>query len=129
MNKHALTVMIADDDGAMRSLLAMVLKEHGYRDFVYASDGHQAVELIRTGGAAVGLAFLDIDMPGFTGLEVLALARQHRPGCACVIVSAHSAVDNVMAAIRGGAAGFVVKPYSAQRIAEVLGKIEGGSHP
>ncbi|MDM5181216.1 response regulator [Massilia sp. DJPM01] len=123
------TVMIADDEGVMRSLLGMVLKEHGYREFVYAADGRQAVELIRTGGAAIGLAFLDIDMPGFSGLDVLALARERRPGCACVIVSAHSAVENVMAAVRGGAAGFVVKPYSAQRIAEVLDKIERASRP
>ena len=127
MNKDATLVMIADDDGAMRSLLAMVLREHGYRDFVYASDGAQAADLMRTASAALRLAFLDIDMPGASGLEVLALTRQKRPDCACVIVSAHSAVENVLAAVRGGAAGFVVKPYSAQKIADVLLKIERGA--
>lgn len=124
MDKDATQVLIADDDGAMRSLLAMVLREHGYRDVVYASDGAQACGLMRTAGASLRLAFLDIDMPGASGLEVLALARQQRPECACVIVSAHSAVENVMAAVRGGAAGFVVKPYAAQKIADVLLKIE-----
>lgn len=123
VDKNRVTVLIADDESTMRNLLASVLKSFGYRHIVQASNGQQALEFLR-GEALLRLAFLDIDMPGFSGLEVLELARQTRPDCACVMVSGHSAIDNVIAAMSRGAAGFVVKPYTPQKIADVLAKFE-----
>lgn len=123
VDKTRITVLIADDETPMRNLLASVLKSCGYSNIVHASDGQQATDCLR-GDPALRLAFLDIDMPGFNGLEVLELARQSRPDCACVIVSGHSGIDNVIAAMNRGAAGFVVKPYTPQKIADVLAKFE-----
>jgi FixJ family two-component response regulator len=41
-----------------------------------------------------------------------------------VIVSGHSGIDNVISAMNRGAAGFIVKPYTPQKIADVLAKLE-----
>lgn len=124
IDKDKLPILLADDDSNARALLASILKSCGYHRFEHAADGQQAFELLRREVDQIGLAFLDIDMPGYSGIEVMQLAKSVRPGCACVIVSAHSMVDNVLAALKAGACGFVVKPYSASRIVDVLAKFE-----
>lgn len=111
-------VLIADDENLMRQLLASILRSMGYTNITYAADGAQAVQAINENG--IQIAFLDIDMPGFTGLEVLEIAKNSRPDCFLVIVSAHSGLDNVLAALNAGARGFIVKPYNAQKIHDVL---------
>lgn len=111
-------VLIADDEPLMRQLLASILRNMGYQDIRHAADGPQAVEAIQEGG--IHIAFLDIDMPGFTGLEVLEIAKSTRPDCFFVIVSSHSGLENVLAALNSGARGFIVKPYNAQKIHDVL---------
>ncbi|MBY0240980.1 MAG: response regulator [Burkholderiaceae bacterium] len=124
VDKNRITVLIADDEAPMRNLLAAVLKNFGYSNFIHAANGQQAMESLRTADQSLRLAFLDIDMPAFSGLEVLQLARETWPDCAYVIVSAHSAIDNVISAMNRGAAGFVVKPYTPKKIADVLAKFE-----
>ncbi|UOD31060.1 response regulator [Massilia violaceinigra] len=128
-SKHHSTVLIADDERLMRDLLASILKGCGYRHFLFAADGQQALELMRQEGPALGLAFLDIHMPGFSGIELLALAKHCCPACDCVIVSADSAIETVMASLDGGAAGFVVKPYTPKKITDVLSKYTRGTQP
>jgi YesN/AraC family two-component response regulator len=115
---NKISVLIADDEPLMRQLLASILRSMGYANITHAVDGPQAVAAINDDG--VQIAFLDIDMPGFTGLEVLEIARSTRPDCFFVIVSSHSGLDNVLAALNCGARGFIVKPYNAQKIHDVL---------
>jgi YesN/AraC family two-component response regulator len=115
-------VLIADDEPLMRQLLASILRSMGYQNIAYAADGPQAVAAINDDG--IQIAFLDIDMPGFTGLEVLDIAKSTRPDCFFVVVSSHSGLDNVLAALNSGARGFIVKPYNAQKIHDVLLKFK-----
>lgn len=117
-------VLIADDEGEMRNLLASILRSCGYSAIDYASDGEQAAAMLEQQGSAVRLAFLDINMPGLTGIEVMQRVNASRPDCFHVIVSAHSALENVLAALGAGARGFVVKPYNMRKIVEVLAKYE-----
>lgn len=116
------TVLIADDEPAMRALLTSVLRDHGFRHFLQAADGQQAVDMLGRGDTPIDLAFIDLNMPGFGGLEVIALARTLRPQCHCVVVSGNSELSNVMAAIQGGARGFIVKPYTANKVSDILEK-------
>lgn len=112
------SVLIADDEPLMRQLLASILRSMGYAAISYAGDGPQALEAIKE--SSIEIAFLDIDMPGFTGIEVMQIAKHTRPDCFFVIVSSHSGLDNVLAALNCGARGFIVKPYNAQKIHDVL---------
>ena len=122
-NKNS-RILIADDEGAMRNLLASILRQAGYHRIDQANDGQRALDMLTEAGAGYALAFIDIDMPAFSGLEVMAMARSSQVRCFWVIVSGHSAVDNVLAALKGGAGGFVVKPYNVQKIHDVLTKFE-----
>ena len=118
---HLCDVLIADDAGPSRQLLAGILRNFvGQLDLREARDGHDAVKLWRDFNPRITL--LDIDMPGLNGLEALTLIRQEASGAFVAMISAGSAIANVKKALELGAAGYVVKPYKPQRILDVLTK-------
>lgn len=112
------SVLIVEDMSEMRLLLGMILKELGYRDIAYAATGPEAEKL--GDKRSFQLAFLDIELPGLSGIDLVKQLRNKQPGCFFVMVSAHSEPENVKAALAAGAHGFIVKPYRARQIAEAL---------
>lgn len=108
----------------MRELLAQILRSHGHQQIRFAEDGQRAIDLLGAQRANIALAFIDLNMPGFNGIEVLTLARTLLPDCYCVVVSGHSDLSNVTAAIGAGARGFIVKPYSVKKISDMLARFE-----
>lgn len=113
-------ILITDDVPVMRKLLIGVLRDLDYVNIAEASNGEDALSMYAR--EKFDISFLDIDMPGEDGLKVLAQMKQIRPETHVVMVSAHSSVNNVTSALSAGAAGFVVKPFSAQKIVDVLKK-------
>jgi len=124
MSPATTRILIADDDALMRGLLASILRQSGYQRIAQASDGSNALNLLRAPDSSFDLAFLDIAMPGLTGIQVMVDARALRPELFCVIVSAHSAMENVLAALNAGARGFVVKPFNTGKIMDIMKKYE-----
>jgi CheY-like chemotaxis protein len=118
MRERSASVLVAEDMTEMRLLLGMILKEQGYRDIAYAATGPEAEKLSHKRGFQ--LAFLDIELPGMNGIELVKVLRATLPECFFVMVSAHSEPENVKAALDAGAHGFIVKPYRARQIAEAL---------
>ena len=117
-------VLIIDDDAAMRDMLAAMLRARGYRYIAFAQDGAQAQTLFAVPDYREALVFLDIHMPGIDGLAVLAGARRGGSRAFIVMVSADSGVEKVKAALSGGADGFIVKPYSPQKIYGMVERFE-----
>jgi CheY-like chemotaxis protein len=116
-------VLIADDNGPSRQVLAAIL-----RNFVGALQIHE----VRSGDEAVRrwpelrprITLLDLDMPGLSGLQALQAIRGLAPEAFVGIVSGSSSADNVRQALQAGARAFVVKPYKPQRILDVVGRYE-----
>lgn len=115
-------ILVADDEREMRQILGFILKSHGYDNISYAVDGPSAITLMQNKNIQLG--FIDIDMPGLDGISVVRQAREIRPSCYCIMVSGLSSVRDVKAALEAGASGFIVKPYSAQKILTMLTKFE-----
>jgi two-component system chemotaxis response regulator CheY len=118
MYKTKLRILIAEDHGVMRSLLGRILHELGLTNLVYASNGAEAVELGLKDRPH--LAFLDVDMPEKSGIDVMKELLRADPSCYCVVISAHNEASYVKAAVQAGARAFIVKPYSPQRISDIL---------
>lgn len=118
-DSKGLNVIIADDDGLTRGALRLLLWENGCNVVGEAADGEKAVELCAL--HAPDLAFLDIDMPKLDGHQAAERIRQQHPAVGMVMVSALPTLENVQKALQAGAAGFVVKPFNAQKIAEAIG--------
>ncbi|WP_088285337.1 response regulator transcription factor [Ideonella sp. A 288] len=116
---HRCDVLIADDTGASREILASLLRQ---------SCPEITIREVRDGTGALALwrqllprvTFLDIDMPGQNGLTVLETIRSGHPSAFIAMVSGNSSPDNVRKALSMGASGFIVKPYKPQRVIDVL---------
>lgn len=114
------TVLIADDVEELRLLLKQTLETLGFNVVSMVSDGDQAVEEIKN--LNPDLSFLDIEMPGKTGIEVLTIISASQSNTFPVIISGNSTVDNVKKVIQLGAKGFIVKPYSFDKVKQVTDK-------
>jgi len=109
----AARVLIADDEPSIRFVLRETLEEQGF-DVVEVEDGEAA--LARLSEGEFPLAFVDIRMPGLTGLEVLDRLNQQGTDTSVVIITAQNTFENAVEAMKHGALDYLVKPFG---IAEV----------
>jgi DNA-binding NtrC family response regulator len=109
-------ILIVDDDPVQRRLLDNMVRKFGYEPLV-AEGGDAAVALV-TGedGAHIDAVVLDLVMPNLDGLGVLAKMREAGLAIPVIVQTAHGGIDNVVTAMRAGAADFVVKPVGAERL-------------
>ena len=115
-------VLIADDVEEMRDMLKHTIEPLGCSVDAEASDGVEALKKIVL--IQPDIVFLDIDMPIKTGLDVLQDLQGMDAKVYPVIVSGHNTAANVAEAIKAGAKGFVVKPYSSDKLEQILQKYE-----
>ncbi len=107
------TILIIDDEAAIRESLETLLALEGYRVDT-ASDGELGLD--RIGQHAYDLVLLDLALPGLNGIEVLASIRDRNPDLPVIMLTAYGTVDNVIDAIRGGAQNFVQKPWDNEKL-------------
>jgi DNA-binding NarL/FixJ family response regulator len=120
----ATRVLIVDDHPLTRDALAALLAQHNFSVVGEAADGEQAIEVARE--LQPDLILLDLTMPGIGGIGALPLLREAAPGCEVVMLTASVAEENLLAAIRAGAAGYLLKTEPPDRIVEFLqGAAEG----
>jgi two-component system chemotaxis response regulator CheY len=111
-------ILLADDNFGSRELLTRLLRQFTRAELHEVRDGAAALasfHLLRP-----QITLLDIDMPEPDGMTVLEQIRAAGSEAFVVMVSGHSKLDMVRRAVELGVGGFVVKPYSAQRVVEVL---------
>jgi DNA-binding NtrC family response regulator len=112
----AQTILIVDDDPVQRRLLQAMVTRFGY-EAVTAEGGDAALALLRRAAAArIDGVILDLVMPDLDGLGVLTKMREHGLRIPVVVQTAHGGIDNVVSAMRAGAADFVVKPVGPERL-------------
>jgi DNA-binding NarL/FixJ family response regulator len=112
------SVLIVDDHPLTRDALAALLAQHGFDVVGEASDGQEAVE--RAAELNPSIVLLDLTMPGMDGLAALPRIREAAPSCEVVILTASGTEDNLLAAIRGGASGYLLKSEPPDRIVAFL---------
>lgn len=130
-------ILVADDSNIAAKLLTKTLRNLGFRAITTVMDGEQALHTFNL--LHPHLVFLDIDMPQVNGLDVLRRMREIDPNAFAadfrytfiVMVSAHSTITNIKEAVASGANGFIVKPYTPQKIGEMIEKFRklGGHRP
>ncbi|HEY8962264.1 MAG TPA: response regulator transcription factor [Luteolibacter sp.] len=113
-----ITILVVEDDPAVRRGIADVLEYAGYRT-LEAPDGHAGMELALK--ANYRLLLLDLVMPGPSGFEILSALRKKRPGQAVIILSARGEENDRVTGLTGGADDYVVKPFSMK---ELLARVD-----
>ncbi len=116
------TVLVVDDDDALREMVGLVLAGAGYEP-MFASDGISAVEIFAERNP--DLVLLDVMLPGQSGIEV---CRQIRAvsGVPIVMLTAKSDTEDVVLGLEAGADDYVVKPHKG---AELLARVKARLRP
>ena len=113
-----INVMIIDDVTALRSFLTRCLRHIGGFEVYHAKDGINALQQLKR--TPIDVVFLDIEMPKQSGLDTLKEIHTLHPDIFVVMLSCHSSLENVKTAISSGAKGFIVKPFTTDKIKEAL---------
>jgi DNA-binding response OmpR family regulator len=112
----AQTILVVDDEPTISQVVASYLRRDGFRA-VTAGDGPSAVEAARE--HRPDLVVLDVMLPGFDGLQVMARLRQERHVPVILLTARGEESDRVIG-LRLGADDYVVKPFSpAELVARV----------
>jgi DNA-binding NarL/FixJ family response regulator len=117
-------ILLVDDHPLTRSALAGLLVQHGFDVAGEASDGEEAIEC--AGRLQPDLILLDLSMPGLDGLSALPRLREAAPHCEVVVLTASGTEENLLSAIRAGAAGYLLKSEPPERIVEFLRGVAQG---
>jgi len=109
------SVLVADDDEAVRALLADKLPEVGCQ-VVCAEDGDKAWQLLQT--HSFSLAVLDLMMPGHDGMTLLRMMQSHAQVAPTPVVflTARHLSSDVLAGLNGGAADYITKPFHVDEL-------------
>jgi DNA-binding NtrC family response regulator len=114
------TILIADDDNAIRRTLELHLSEEGY-NVRTAAHGHEAIA--KAGQQDVKLLLLDLRLPGLDGFEVLRTIKEKRPDLPVIMITAFDDMATAIEAIRLGAIDHLGKPVDLDHLDEVIEKV------
>ncbi len=117
-------VLIVDDHPLTQEALASLLTQHGFEIVGQAGSGEDAIK--QGAKQQPDLILLDLSMPGMSGLEALPELRRVVPGAEVIVLTASGTEENLLRAIKGGAAGYVLKTEPPQRIVEFLRGVVNG---
>lgn len=114
------TILIADDDNAIRRTLELHLNEEGYAVRT-AADSHEAIA--KAEHHEVNLMLLDLRLPGIDGFEVLRIIKEKRPDLPVIMITAYDDMATAIEAIRLGAIDHLGKPVDLDHLDEVIEKV------
>jgi len=123
----SLRVILADDQEIVRRGVKLLL-EREMPDILIvgeASDGREAVRLARE--LRPDVAVLDLAMPVLNGLEAAREIRRHVPATKTILLTGYFEDRRVMAALRAGINGYVVKTQPPSELAQAIQEVAGGA--
>lgn len=112
-------VLVVDDEHLIRELFNDLLEDEGY-NIMSAANADEALNIIKENPHKVDVIFLDIMMPGKTGLEIMDDINQLAPESAIIIMTAYPSMDYAIEAIKKGVYDFLKKPLVIEQIQIVL---------
>jgi DNA-binding NtrC family response regulator len=107
------TILIIDDEMAIRESLQTLLELEDYR-VETAETGEEG--LLKISEQPYDLVLLDFALPDKNGIEVLREIRERDASLAVILITAYGTVENAVAAMQGGAANFIQKPWDNEKL-------------
>ncbi|MCB9662674.1 MAG: sigma-54-dependent Fis family transcriptional regulator [Alphaproteobacteria bacterium] len=112
-------LLVVDDERAVRTALEVNLSKRG-DEVTLAEDADEALRLLRA--RPFDLVLTDVKMPGASGLDLLRRVRQSWPETPVVVMTGQGSVEDAVAAMKAGAADYLVKPVARDELFVVLDK-------
>jgi response regulator NasT len=107
-------ILLVDDDAILLDYLSTILRHAGH-DTLEASSALDALQRVAEREADIGLALLDINMPGMSGLDLAQRLKEHT-SVPFMFLSSSDDAETARQAASHGAVGFLVKPVDAARL-------------
>lgn len=107
------SVLIVDDEAAIRESLQTLLEMEGYQ-VETAATAHQGIEKLAE--REFDLILLDLALPDRNGIDLLADLRVHSPQLSIIMITAYGTVENAVSAMQAGAVNFVQKPWDNEKL-------------
>src|ERR671916_1933895 len=121
-------IMICDDHALVRDgLRSMLDDEPGLEVVGGAANGREALETCRS--LKPDLVLMDVRMPEMDGLEATRAIKQELPSTSVLMVTMHENPDYLVEALRAGAAGYVLKGASGDRLINAINRTIKGEFP
>lgn len=115
------SLLVVEDDAAVRTTISTFLELEGYRVDAVASTGEA---LRRLEAQPYTLVLTDIYLDERTGLDVLAAARARNPECRVILMTARATMETVMASTKGGAFDYIAKPFELDSLLAAVRRAE-----
>lgn len=106
-------VLLVEDTSSLRAIYEAILRSAGHEP-IPAATAEEGLRLFRA--RSPGLVLLDLMLPDRDGLDLMEEMLRLRPGTQVIVVTANGSVNKAVAAMRGGAVDFLVKPFDEQRL-------------
>ena len=107
------SILIIDDERAIRKTLGEILSYEGYK-IEEASDGEEGLRKFRE--KAYDVVLCDIKMPKLDGIEFLDKAREANPDVPIIMISGHGTIETAVEAVKKGAFDYISKPPDLNRL-------------
>jgi YesN/AraC family two-component response regulator len=116
--KHKM--LIVDDEKSIRESVKTIFSE----DFLVftASEGKEAIEILKQERPV--LVFLDITMPGLSGLDVLALIKETNISATIWMLTGEDNINIALKTIQMGATGYLTKPFNVSEIRKIADNVK-----
>lgn len=115
------TILVADDDESVRSLLRELLEGEGYT----VSEAKSGTEVL-TGlarGDRYSMLLMDVRMPGIDGLDVLDRLRKNNNDLPVIMITAHATASVGIQAMQRGAYDYLTKPFDLDEVILTIGRL------
>ena len=120
-----ISILIVDDEDPLRLSLSLILQKENYR-VETAANAEDALNCLQL--HEYDLMFLDLNLPGMSGIDLLIQVHKQFPHMLVLILTAHAALESAIQAVRLGARDYLIKPVEPvlilARVAEVLAERE-----
>ena len=114
--KHTHTILLVDDDAAVRRLCRIILEQAGH-NVIEADSAESAQELRATCSESIDLLVTDYHMQGLTGLQLAVSLRSSKPNLGVLLISGGAIREPVPMSI-----GFLAKPFSPSQLTQAVSK-------
>lgn len=109
-------ILIIDDEESILDGCRQALEKSGY-EVTTTSDGHEGIGLARA--RKPDLAFIDLKMPGCSGMDVIELLSKEIPGIVLIVITGYASIVSAVEAMKKGAYDYLPKPFTPDQIRAV----------
>jgi len=124
------SILLVDDSMPMRAVIKKAFKAAGYSgsDYHEAANGIEALEKLKNNW--IDIVITDFTMPQMNGLEMLVKMKQNDlfKEIPVVVVTTEGSREKIDQFMKGGASGYIKKPFTPEQIRDMITNILGESH-